>query len=142
MYPNLYKLIELIAADNGTRSLLREDPIWPDDEKYDLAKLEEIASQLDEGERDIVAMGEQTEAESLLSNYKGGDKLHEFLNECFDGDYNLHFWAKDELREMMAKIDLTAEERIVIALGYTTEQFEAILEGIRIKVEKYQKGQK
>ena len=93
LYPNLYSLIELVAADNGTRNLLKAEPEWPEQIKT-FDKLEQVAAWLTDAQRETVAYGEVTEARAILDPMPYGGALHRFLDEAFDGAYYNCFWTR------------------------------------------------
>jgi len=89
-YPNIFECIEHISFDNDMR--MREDfdvPLWM---TAGLEIFETQAGQLSHDEKEILAMGEDSERETVVKA-TGFEYFDDFLSDVFEGMLSDIFWA-------------------------------------------------
>ena len=80
----LLEILDDVGNDNGFG--IRPPDQWPDlKPNYDLSQLVKQARSLNQYERMIMAVGETSEIKHVVE-YKNVKKLHDFLNDVFEGD--------------------------------------------------------
>jgi DNA repair ATPase RecN len=84
-YPHLYTMLVLVASDSEL-SLRHEIPMDDEREMAFLSELEVAAANLDQKEKEFVAIGENSEVAEMVKSRGNLEDLDHFLNSAFDGE--------------------------------------------------------
>lgn len=88
-YPHLGATLEILAADNNMK--LQETVVVPPFLVPSLQIFENQASQLSDDEKETIALGEDSDRESLVQR-TGFEAFDDFLTEAFEGMLSDIFW--------------------------------------------------